>query len=123
MGEAETADEATPTAPRDIGTDAFFEEERVRAHMIVGGNPINPATGVTINKYDAPLVIHAWKTHRTDLPNPLQDSSIALQLEPGGRIFSSQYTIFRPAGLDIGGTATEEVPVAIFAGPGARFSR
>jgi hypothetical protein len=123
VGEAETADEATPTAPRDIGKDAFFEEERVRAHMIVGGNPINPATGVTINKYDAPLVIHAWKTHRTDLPNPLQDSSIALQLEPGGRIFSSQYTIFRPAGLDIGGTATEEVPVAIFAGPGAELNR
>jgi hypothetical protein len=123
MGEAETADEATPTAPRDIGKDAFFEEERVRAHMIRGGNPINPATGVTINKYDAPLVIHAWKTHRTDLPNPLQDSSIALQLEPGGGIFSGPYTIFRPAGLDIGGTATEEVPVAIFAGPGAELNR
>ena len=123
VGEAETADEATPTAPRDTGKDAFFEEERVRAHMIVGGNPINPATGVTINKYDAPLVIHAWKTHRTDLPNPLQDSSIALQLEPGGSIFSRQYTIFRPAGLDIGSTATEEVPVAIFAGPGVELNR
>jgi len=122
-GEAETADEATPTAPRDISKDAFFEEERIRAQIIVGGNPINPATGVAINKYDAPLVIHAWKTHRTDLPNPLQDSSIALQLEPGGKIFSSQYTIFRPAGLDIGGTATEEVPVAIYAGPGAELNR
>jgi hypothetical protein len=123
VGEAETADEATPTAPRDISKDAFFEEERVRAHMIAGGKPINPATGVTINKYDAPLVIRAWKTHRTDLPNPLQDSSIALQLEPGTKIFSSQYTIFRPAGLDIGGTAREEVPVAIFAGPGAELNR
>ena len=122
-GEAETADEATPTAPRDIGNDAFFEEERVSAHIIVGGNPINPATGATINKYDAPLVIHAWKTHRTNLPNPLQDSSIALRLEPGGSIFTSQYTIFRPAGLDIGDTATEEVPVAIFAGPGAELNR
>jgi hypothetical protein len=123
MGEAEAADEAMPTAPRDIALDAFFEEERVKAHMITGGKPINPATGVTINKYDAPLVIHAWKTHRTDLPNALQDSSIALQLEPGGKTFSSQYTIFRPAGLDIGSTATEEVPVAIFAGPGAELNR
>lgn len=123
VGEAETSGEAMPTAPRDIGKDAFFEEERVRAHMIVGGNPINPSTGVTINQYDAPLVIHAWKTQRANLPNPLQDSSIALQLEPGGKIFSSQYTIFRPAGLDIGDTATEEVPVAIFAGPGAELNR
>lgn len=123
VGEAETADEATPTAARDITKDAFFEEERVRAHMIAGGNPINPATGVTLNKYDVPLVIHAWKTHRTQLPNPLQDSTIALQLEPGKSIFLNEYTIFRPAGLDIGGTAKEEVPVAIYAGPGAELNR
>ena len=123
VGEAETADEATPTAPRDISKDAFFEEERVRAQIIVGNNPINPATGVTINKYDAPLAIRAWKTHRTDLPNPLQDKSIALQLEPGRTIFSSEYTIFRPTGLALGSTATEEIPVAIFAGPGAELNR
>ncbi|HEX8110671.1 MAG TPA: hypothetical protein VF516_23225 [Kofleriaceae bacterium] len=123
IGEADIDDEATPTAPRDIGKDAFFEEERIKAHMIVGGNPIDPATGATLNQYDAPLVIHAWKTHRTDLPNPLQDGSIALQLEPGGSIFTGQYTIFRPAGLDIGSTATEEIPVALFGGPGAELNR
>lgn len=124
FGEAESADEATPTAPRSIMLDAFFEEERVKAHMIRGGNPLNPSTGCTLNQYDAPIVLHAWKTHREDLANPLHNSSIALQLEPGASVTDKrQYTIFMPPALDIYGTATREVPVAIYAGPGAELNR
>jgi len=113
----------TRPATRDQGlsTDAFFEDERVPAHM-TPGPAINPSTGVPFNLYDAPIKIDYWVTHRTRLLNPLQDASIAVQpedhpQEDGG------YSVSASAGMTIFGTATTERPVTLFCGPGAELNR
>ncbi len=114
----------TRPATRDHGlaTDAFFAEERAQDHTIIGGNALNTATGVQFNKFDVAKPFRAFKTVRTTLLNPLQDPAIALRQEDSAQR-SSEYSIFMPTGLDIFGTPTTEVPVALFAGPGSELNR
>ena len=102
----------TRPATRDQGlsTDAFFEDERVPAHM-TPGPAINPSTGVPFNLYDAPIKIDYWVTHRTRLLNPLQDASIAVQpedhpQEDGG------YSVSASAGMKACGSPEKRIVAA-----------
>jgi hypothetical protein len=114
----------TRPATRDNGlaTDAYFAEERAQVHMTLGGIALNPATGVQFNMFDVKTPIRAWKTFRTTLLNPLQDPAIALRQEDFAQM-AGGYSIFMPPGFDVFGSPTTEIPVALFAGPGAELNR
>jgi hypothetical protein len=111
----------TRPSPRNLLSDAFFDEERAVAHMSKNGVAKNPRTGCFLNFYD--VNIAAGTTVRQDLLNPLHDATITLQPEAGTskpRIFA----IFAPASLvAVPGKPTDEVETAIFVGPGLELNR
>lgn len=107
---------------RDLTDDAFFDDEWASSVNAKNGIAMNPATGCHFNKHG--VTIAAQRTAFMNLPNPLQDPAIALQLEQGTQATDRPYGIFIPTGL--GGIPPgpgEEIPVTLYAGPGAEFCR
>lgn len=111
----------TRPQPRSLETDAFFDDEWAASATAKNGIAMNPATGCHFNMFD--VAVAASRSAARSLPNPLQDPSIALQLEPGAQA-TEDYRIFVPTGL--GGIPPgpgEVVPVTLYAGPGSEFCR
>jgi len=111
----------TRPQPRSLEVDAYFDDEWATAATAKGGIAMNPRTGCHFNKFD--VAVAASRTATKQFPNPLQDPSIALQLEQGAQD-TNNYRIFVPTGLGgVGPAPGEVIPVTLYAGPGAEFCR
>jgi hypothetical protein len=107
--------------PRDLRTDAFFQDEWASSATAKDGIERNTDTGCHLNRFDVAVV--ASRTATLRFANPLQDASIALQLENGGPA-TGPYEIFVPTGLGLDPPGPGEVvPVTLYAGPGKEFRR
>ncbi len=108
---------------RDLDKDAYFDDEQASSVVAKNGLAMNEKTGCHFNKFDVDTKLIMARTAQRQLPNPLQNSSIALQLELG-KPETGSYGIFIPSGLaGIPPLPNEVVPVTLYAGPGREFCR